>query len=200
MRQIYLESYFKKGYNRLMNYISNIAHLLEKDRAVILERLKIIEFFEEFGEEATKKAFDKGRSVIFLWKQKVKTSGGYLSALKPDSKAPKIHPKRKTNEAIVDFILQYRQSHPGVDKVTIKPALDAFCSILGLNLVSESTIGRIIEELKKQGVIAKTWSHRGLAEEAPIAYKNIDDVINVVSKAELAHQVAKLRPLIVVKG
>src|SRR3972149_9750064 len=101
MRQIYLESYFKKGYNRLMNYISNIAHLLEKDRAVILERLKIIEFFEEFGEEATKKAFDKGRSVIFLWKQKVKNSGGYLSALKPCSKAPKLHPKRKTNEAIV---------------------------------------------------------------------------------------------------
>lgn len=136
-----------------MKYISNIAHLKEKDRAVILERLKIIEFFEEFGEEATKKAFDKGRSTIFSWKNKVKSSGGYLSALKSDSKAPKSHPKRKTSTEIVDFILQYRKSHQGVDKVTIKPALDAFCLCLGIDSVSESTIGRIIEELKEKGLL-----------------------------------------------
>ncbi len=58
----------------------------------------------------------------------------------------------------------------------------------------------IADELKKQGIIVKTSSHRGLAEEAPLAYKNIDDVVNVVSKAGLAHKVAKLKPLIVVKG
>jgi transposase len=49
---------------------------------IIRERLKIIEFFEEFGEEATKRAFDKGRSTIYLWKQKINQAGGYLSALK----------------------------------------------------------------------------------------------------------------------
>ncbi len=153
MQQIYLNSYFHGAirYNRFMKYISNIAHLKEEDRAVILERLKIIEFFEEFGRKATKKAFGKGRSTIFGWKKKVKLSGGYLSALKPASKAPKSHPKRKTSESIVDFVLQYRLAHPGVDKVTIKPALDAFCLTLGINTCSESTIGRIIESLKEQG-------------------------------------------------
>jgi transposase InsO family protein len=151
MKQIYLENAFKKGYNRLMNYISNIAHMPKKDRAVILERLRIIEFFEEFGEEATKKAFNKSRSTIFLWKQNVKNSGGYLSALKPGSKAPQSHPKRKTSNEITNFVLEYRQSHPGVDKMTIKPALDAFCLCLGIDSVSESTIGRIIEDLKEKG-------------------------------------------------
>jgi putative transposase len=151
MKQIYLQSYFKSGYNRLMKYISNIAHLPGKDRVVILERLKVIEFFEEFGEKVTKRAFGKGRSTIFLWKHKVKSSGGYLSALKPSSKAPRVHPKRKTSSIISDFILQYRQSHQGVDKVTIKPALDAFCLCLGIDSVSESTIGRIIEDLKEKG-------------------------------------------------
>lgn len=151
MKQIYLQSYFHSGYNRLMKYISNIAHLNKVDRAVILERLKIVEFFEEFGEVATKKAFNRGRSTIFLWKKKVKISGGYLSALRPESKAPKAHPQRKTSNEIVDFILQYRKSHPGVDKVTIKPALDAFCLCLGIDSVSESTIGRIIEDLKEKG-------------------------------------------------
>lgn len=153
MQQIYLQSYFHSGYNRLMKYISNIAHLPPKDRALILERLKIIEFFEEFGEEATKKAFNKGRSTVFLWKQNVKNSGGYLSALKPDSKAPKSHPKRKTVDEVTNFILEYRQSHPGVDKLTIKPALDAFCSCLGIDSVCESTIGRVIEDLKEKGLL-----------------------------------------------
>ena len=120
---------------------------------VIKERLKIIEFFEEFGEQATKKAFNKGRSTIYLWKQKVKSSGGYLSGLKPVSKAPKAHPKRKANGQIIDFVYQYRKSHQGVDKVTIKPALDAFCICLGIDSVSESTIGRIIEDLKVKGLL-----------------------------------------------
>ena len=151
MRQIYLQSYFKKGYNRLMKYISNIAHLSEKDRAVILERLRIIEFFEEFGEKVTKKAFNKGRSTIYLWRKKIKSSGGYLSALKAESKAPKSRSKRKTSNEIVNFILEYRKSHPGVDKVTIKPALDAFCLCLSIGSISESTIGRIIEDLKEKG-------------------------------------------------
>lgn len=153
MRQIYLQSYFKRGYNRLMKYISNIAHLPAKDRAVILERLKIIEFFEEFGEDATKKAFSKGRSTIYLWKQKVKSTGGYLSSLKSDSKAPKTRAKRKTNNDIINFVFEYRKSHPGVDKVTIKSALDAFCLCLGIDTVSESTIGRIIEDLKEKGLL-----------------------------------------------
>ena len=151
MRQIYLQSYFKRGYNRLMKYISNIAHLPAKDRAVILERLKMIEFFEEFGELATRKAFNKGRSTIFLWKKKVKSAGGRLSGLKPASKAPKTRTKRKTNNDIINFVLQYRKSHPGVDKVTVKSALDAFCLCLGIATVSESTVGRIIEDLKEKG-------------------------------------------------
>ena len=58
----------------------------------------------------------------------------------------------------------------------------------------------LAEELKKQGIIVKSWSHRGLAEEAPMAYKDIDEVVNVVSKANLAKKIAKLKPLIVVKG
>lgn len=152
MQQIYLNSYFHGAirYNRFMKYISNIAHLKTTEQTVIKERLKIIEFFEEFGEQATKKAFNKGRSTIYLWKQKVKLSGGYLSGLKSSSKAPKAHPKRKTSNEIVNFILQYRKSHQGVDKVTIKPALDAFCLCLGIDSVSESTIGRIIKDLKEK--------------------------------------------------
>ena len=40
----------------------------------------------------------------------------------------------------------------------------------------------------------------GLAEEAPIAYKDVDAVVRVVEDAGLAARVARLRPIGVVKG
>jgi tRNA-splicing ligase RtcB (3'-phosphate/5'-hydroxy nucleic acid ligase) len=43
-------------------------------------------------------------------------------------------------------------------------------------------------------------SPRGLAEEAPLAYKEVDKVVGVVERAGLAAKVARLRPLGVVKG
>ncbi len=58
----------------------------------------------------------------------------------------------------------------------------------------------IDEELRQQGVVAKARSRKGLAEEQPDAYKDVDLVVDVVDKANLAKKVAKLRPLGVIKG
>ena len=41
---------------------------------------------------------------------------------------------------------------------------------------------------------------RGLAEEAPFAYKDIDEVVRTCEQAGLARRVARLRPIGVVKG
>ena len=43
-------------------------------------------------------------------------------------------------------------------------------------------------------------SNRGLAEEAPLAYKAVEKVVGVVERAGLANVVAELRPIGVVKG
>ena len=58
----------------------------------------------------------------------------------------------------------------------------------------------VIKELESRGIIVKCWSTRGVAEEAPIAYKNIHDVVDVVHNAGLSEKVAKLVPLAVIKG
>ncbi len=58
----------------------------------------------------------------------------------------------------------------------------------------------IIKKLQAKGIIVKCWSLKGLAEEAPEAYKNIDEVVDVVHKAGLSKKVAKLIPLAVIKG
>lgn len=58
----------------------------------------------------------------------------------------------------------------------------------------------ISEELADQGIVINAGSKQGLVEEAPIAYKNIDDVVNVIHEAGIAKKVARLRPLAVIKG
>jgi tRNA-splicing ligase RtcB len=61
--------------------------------------------------------------------------------------------------------------------------------------------GRKIEkELEARGVIAMAQSRRGLAEEQPNAYKNVDDVVDVVDGAGISRKVARMRPLGVIKG
>lgn len=58
----------------------------------------------------------------------------------------------------------------------------------------------LVRSLKKKGILVKCYSAKGIAEEAPLAYKNVDDVVDVVHGAGLAKRVARLRPLAVIKG
>jgi tRNA-splicing ligase RtcB (3'-phosphate/5'-hydroxy nucleic acid ligase) len=55
-------------------------------------------------------------------------------------------------------------------------------------------------QLEDAGVTVRCPSNKGLAEEAPFAYKDVEKVVEVVERAGLAARVAQLRPLGVVKG
>jgi len=56
------------------------------------------------------------------------------------------------------------------------------------------------KEMEKRGILVESKSKKGLIEESPSSYKNIDEVIEVSTKAGLGKLVAKLRPLIVLIG
>ena len=56
------------------------------------------------------------------------------------------------------------------------------------------------KELNNKGITVEAGSYSGLAEEAPSAYKNISEVIEVVIEGGLAQKVVKLIPLGVIKG
>jgi tRNA-splicing ligase RtcB len=58
----------------------------------------------------------------------------------------------------------------------------------------------IQDELLAAGVVARGRSRKGLAEEQPAAYKNVDHVVDVVHRAGLSKKVARLRPIGVIKG
>jgi tRNA-splicing ligase RtcB len=55
-------------------------------------------------------------------------------------------------------------------------------------------------ELEERGIVVRCASNKGLAEEAPFAYKDVDRVVDVVHRAGIARKVARLLPIGVVKG
>lgn len=56
------------------------------------------------------------------------------------------------------------------------------------------------EQMEQEGIVVHAGSLSGLAEEAPLAYKNVDEVVEVISQAGIAKKIARLKPLAVVKG
>lgn len=58
----------------------------------------------------------------------------------------------------------------------------------------------VVEELAARGIVVRCPSMRGVAEEAPGAYKDVSAVIDATERAGLARKVARLLPKIVVKG
>lgn len=59
---------------------------------------------------------------------------------------------------------------------------------------------KLRKDLDQLGVVVRVGSAKGLLEEAPGAYKDIDEVVEVVSRSNVARKVVKLKPLAVIKG
>lgn len=59
---------------------------------------------------------------------------------------------------------------------------------------------QVRQSLAQAGVYARAASKSALAEEAPEAYKDVNDIVDITHKAGISMKVARLRPLGVVKG
>ncbi len=58
----------------------------------------------------------------------------------------------------------------------------------------------IVKELAKKGILIKAHSWKGIAEEAPDAYKDVTNVVDVMHNAGITKKIAKVKPLICMKG
>lgn len=58
----------------------------------------------------------------------------------------------------------------------------------------------LVDELAQRGILIKSPSLRGIAEEAPMAYKDVGAVVDAADRAGLARKVARLEPVICIKG
>lgn len=112
------------------------------------QRLRIMKFYDRYGEQATKEAFGADRKVISRWRQKLKRHEGALEGLVPESTRPKRTRSMTVATEILQFIRDIRQEHPRLGKEKIKPLLDEFCQGKGLRPIAESTIGKVIKRHK----------------------------------------------------
>jgi tRNA-splicing ligase RtcB len=59
---------------------------------------------------------------------------------------------------------------------------------------------QVVDELAGRGILIRSPSQRGVAEEAPGAYKDVTAVVDAAERAGLARKVARLEPMICIKG
>jgi tRNA-splicing ligase RtcB len=59
---------------------------------------------------------------------------------------------------------------------------------------------QLIDQLRARGIVVRSHSNRGVAEEAPGAYKDVGAVVAAAERAGLARRVARLEPVISIKG
>lgn len=131
------------GYNTWMKKVVSInAHA---DNATAKYRLRVVNYYKEFGMKATISAFPVGRSSVYSWQRMLKDSNGRLSSLIPQSTKPQQFRKMQTHPLILAEIYRLRKKHYRLGKHKIFPLLVEFCHPLGLQTPKESTIGKIIK-------------------------------------------------------
>jgi len=113
---------------------------------VAKERLRILKFYDQFGERATKEAFGADRKVISRWKQSLTKARGQISSLIPHSTRPHRVRTSQTDPRVIAWLRQERETHHKVGKAKLKLDLDLYCQTLGIKTISTSTIGK---ELKR---------------------------------------------------
>jgi tRNA-splicing ligase RtcB len=59
---------------------------------------------------------------------------------------------------------------------------------------------QVVDDLADRGIVIRSPSDRGVAEEAPGAYKDVANVVAASERAGLARRVARLRPMVCIKG
>jgi len=158
MQQIFLDGGIK-GYARpMLYYKSYITHPnYTNSREIVDYRLKVIQHCEKYEDlKSTLSAFSVGCSTFFNWKARLKQGRGKLESLAPTTTAPHTKRRRSNYPFHIEQILILRSGdQENLGKAKLKPMLDKICIKAGQKTISESTIGRLISDLKKAGRFSK---------------------------------------------
>ena len=116
-------------------------------------KLKAIKHYQEYGLSSCLDAFGISRASLFNWIKLYRELGKVGLICK--SKKPKKVRMRNIDERIFIGITEIRLQYPFLGKSKVKILLDKYCIDNGIEEVSESTVGRIIRELKERGILTK---------------------------------------------
>lgn len=133
-----------KGFIRTWAWVIRFRDMVSLEAQ---RRVKILAFWERYGDTATKDAFGVSRPTLYRWQKKLKMGGGQVETLNKKSCAPKRRRRRIIPPTVVDFIIKERQYDPALSKYKLAVLLQQD----GVATLSASTVGRILGDLKKQG-------------------------------------------------
>ena len=113
------------------------------------ERIRILTFWKKHGNAATKEAFGVSRPTLFLWQAMLRKGNGRLESLIPKSTTPKTKRIRNIPQKVEDLIIKERSYEKvGKEKLAVLLKED------GIGIYSPSTIGRILDDLRKKGKLS----------------------------------------------
>ena len=113
------------------------------------ERCRILAFWEKHGTEATTEAFKISERTLFRWQKSLSKSLGKLEGLNEKSKAPRKRNKRIIDQRVHDYLIEQRKIHYRIGKKKLAVLVKEEFNID----YSESKIGRILNDLKKRGLL-----------------------------------------------
>lgn len=132
------------GYGGIQTMLRSLRKYQESE--IAQQRKKIIEFYEKYGEKATKEAYGADRKVVNRWRQRYQDQG--LRGLEAMSTRPRCVRQPQTPSKIIQFIRGWREKYPRIGKEKIKVFLDRYCRQERMKTISESSIGNILKRHK----------------------------------------------------
>jgi transposase InsO family protein len=113
-------------------------------------KARVLEFWKKHGLEAACDLAQRTPSTIYRWRQKLNAAKS-LEALNGDTVPKTKRSRREWDGRITDYIIKQRGEHYRYGKIPLYEELKELCKQWQIQCPSESTVGRIISDLKKQG-------------------------------------------------
>lgn len=135
-----------RGFGRLYEYAYKQTRMITKEAK---QRLKILNFWRQYGLAAATDAYGAKRSTLYGWWKIYLASERKVESLNPGKQERINKNKRTVDSRLIDEIRRLRlEVCPNMGKEKVKKDLNIFCKNNGLKFISESTIGRIIKDKK----------------------------------------------------
>ena len=134
-----------KGFVRTYNEALRFRDMITEEAQ---RRARILTFWRKHGLVATHEAFKVSRATLFRWQQVLDDGGGKIEMLNPKSTAPTTKRTRVIPKPVEECILKERSYEKiGKEKLAVLLRDDGIASL------SASTVGRMLSDLKKKGVL-----------------------------------------------
>jgi transposase InsO family protein len=167
-----------QGYRRYKDMLYSLRKFKESE--IAQEKMKIINFYDQYGEEKTKEFFGADRKVVSRWKKRLKEERGRLTSLIPHSTRPRVLRSPTVSPLIVEFIKSMREAHYRLGKEKLKIFVDKYCRENSLKTISTSTIGNTIKRhhffFQKAGKVyhdpASIWAQKKALKKKRLRVKH----------------------------